>query len=67
MGYCPNCKTRLTCSCQKRVSSKGIACCSNCISKLNAQPQGIAQPVKQGAVQPPTGTTVTYTGPGTQI
>lgn len=66
MGYCPNCKARLTCSCQNRVSSKGIAGCANCIGKLNAQPQKIA-PTKPGAAQPPSGTNAIYNGPGKQI
>lgn len=33
MANCPNCKTRLTCGCQKRTASNKAQVCSNCISK----------------------------------
>jgi len=73
MGFCPNCKTALTCGCQKRVSTKGIAGCANCIGQLN----GVTSPQQQKtAIAPvpppvnsiaPTNVTATYNGPGTQI
>ena len=67
MGYCPNCKTHLTCGCQKRVSKNNVAGCTNCVATLNAQP--IPQP-KQ--TQPTSGTAPTnvqasYSGPGKQV
>ena len=64
MGQCTNCKARLTCGCQKRVSKTGIAGCANCINQLNAQ-----QPQKTQAPKPnaPTNISATYKGPGTQI
>lgn len=31
---CPNCKNKMGCSCQKRVTAKGTVGCSNCISSL---------------------------------
>jgi len=66
MSYCTNCKTKLTCGCQKRVSNKGVACCASCIAVLNGTP-----PPKQTASEPnaiaPTNVTAKYVGPGTQI
>jgi len=64
MGYCPNCKKRLTCGCQKRVSTKGVAGCTSCVAQLNATSP------KQTSLAPPkapTGTTAVYKGPGAQI
>jgi len=66
MGYCTNCKTRLTCGCQKRVSTKGIAGCTNCINQLNAT----APPQQNNTPQPksaPKNTGAIYKGPGMQI
>jgi hypothetical protein len=34
MSLCPNCKTKLGCSCQKRTSSTGIQCCTKCVASL---------------------------------
>lgn len=64
MGYCPNCKARLTCGCQKRVSKRGIAGCAKCVAGLNA-----TQPKKTIVPKPntPTNTKVVYKGPGSQI
>ena len=66
MGYCPNCNTRLTCGCQKRVSTKGVAGCANCVTQLN----GGTAPIIQTEALPkdaPKNLTGTYKGPGTQI
>jgi hypothetical protein len=64
MSLCPNCKTKLTCGCQKRVSTSGVAGCSKCIGQLNAntQPKTVAP-----APNAPTQTKAVYKGPGTQI
>jgi hypothetical protein len=40
MGYCQNCKTRLTCGCQKRKAKDGTACCSNCVTTYNNKLSG---------------------------
>jgi hypothetical protein len=37
MSACVNCKTRLTCGCQKRKASNGIEVCSNCIAQYEVQ------------------------------
>jgi len=63
MSYCPNCKARLTCGCQKRVSNKGVAGCSKCIGQLNAAP--LTRTATSGANKP-TKTKAYYKGPGTQ-
>jgi len=34
---CPNCSTRLTCGCQKRVSNGGKQCCQACQQEVNQQ------------------------------
>lgn len=33
MSTCPNCKTQMTCGCQKRTASNGTGVCSTCISQ----------------------------------
>lgn len=63
MGYCPNCKAKLTCGCQKRVSNKGVAGCAKCIGQLNTQPKQTTAP----APNAPTQTKAVYKGPGSQI
>lgn len=42
---CPNCKTRLTCGCQKRVATNGTQCCQSCVAQVNATVT--APPVKK--------------------
>jgi hypothetical protein len=37
MSVCPNCSRKLSCGCQRRVASNGSACCSNCITSLEAK------------------------------
>lgn len=32
MAICPNCKSKLSCGCQKRTASDGKQVCSNCMS-----------------------------------
>lgn len=36
MSTCPNCKSKLTCGCQKRTASNGTSVCSTCISSYEA-------------------------------
>jgi hypothetical protein len=33
---CDNCKTHLSCGCQKRIASDGASCCENCIVTYEA-------------------------------
>jgi hypothetical protein len=35
MSQCSNCKTKLSCGCQKRVAKDGKQVCSNCVTKYN--------------------------------
>jgi hypothetical protein len=68
MSYCPNCKAKLTCGCQKRVSNKGIAGCAKCIAGLNVN-VNVAQPKTTVVPAPKASTEIkaVYIGPGTQI
>jgi uncharacterized protein YbaR (Trm112 family) len=34
---CPNCSTKLSCGCQKRVASDGKVVCSNCHNQYETQ------------------------------
>jgi hypothetical protein len=36
MAQCLNCKTKLSCGCQKRVAKDGKQVCSNCVTKYNS-------------------------------
>lgn len=64
MSFCPNCKKKLTCGCQKKTSKNGVAGCNSCIGQLNAaapQPKTVPTP------NSPTNTEASYSGPGTQL
>jgi hypothetical protein len=37
MSICPNCKSKLSCGCQKRTASDGLGVCSNCLPQYEAQ------------------------------
>ena len=37
MSACSNCKTRLSCGCQRRTASNGQQVCSNCIANYEAK------------------------------
>lgn len=32
---CPNCGSRITCGCQRRVAKDGTKCCSKCVTTVN--------------------------------
>jgi hypothetical protein len=34
---CPNCKTHLSCGCQKRTASDGKQVCNNCLVQYEAE------------------------------
>ena len=34
---CQNCKTVLSCGCQRRVATNGVVVCSNCLSKYETE------------------------------
>lgn len=40
MSVCGNCKSKLSCGCQRRKASDGTQVCSNCLSKYEAQLKG---------------------------
>jgi hypothetical protein len=66
MGYCPNCKSRLTCGCQKRKATDGTSACENCVVKKNTELANAKSPAPSTSTSP-TNVTATYKGPGTQI
>lgn len=36
-AICPNCKTKLSCGCQRRTASNGVTACSSCIGSLEKE------------------------------
>lgn len=52
MAICSNCKTKLSCGCQKRTASNGTQVCSTCLGsyeaglKASPRPTVAPQPVK---------------------
>ena len=42
---CANCKRSLGCSCERRMSSNGVSCCSACVNSIEqaikTPPQGV--------------------------
>jgi len=37
MSICSNCKTRMSCGCQKRKASNGTQVCANCLASYEAK------------------------------
>lgn len=37
MSICLNCKSKLSCGCQKRTASDGAGVCSNCLAQYEAK------------------------------
>ena len=60
MSACANCKSRLSCGCQKRTASDGKSCCSTCIASYEAN-------IKKNKSGNTSGLNLTYNGPGQQI
>lgn len=60
MSTCSNCKTKLSCGCQKRTASNGMSVCSNCLPQYEAKLKG----PKPGPTPPsaPSNISVTYSG-----
>lgn len=50
MSTCLNCKSRITCGCQKRKASDGKQVCSSCLSKYEASLK-VKQPVSRNNVK----------------
>lgn len=65
MSYCPNCKVRITCGCQKAKAKNGASCCTACVNSLNQQLT--AQPAPPPSPIAPTNVVASYSGPGKQI
>jgi hypothetical protein len=36
-ALCPNCKTKLSCGCQRRTASNGTTACSSCIGSYERE------------------------------
>jgi uncharacterized protein YbaR (Trm112 family) len=59
MSACPNCKSQLSCGCQRRTASNGTTVCSGCLAAYESKLQGIKptvvkkdltrQPIKEKA------------------
>jgi hypothetical protein len=72
---CPNCKTRLSCGCQRRVASNGASVCTKCLASYEvnlkakkAIPKNELNPetihrIDAGISTDPTDLRVTYTPP----
>lgn len=51
--FCPNCKTALSCGCQKRTASNGTRVCSTCLAgyELNLKKNPASTNTTPGNVQ----------------
>ncbi len=58
---CPNCKSKLSCGCQKRQASNGASVCSTCLSTYEAALKNSSQS-KNGTA--PSNVSVLYHKPG---
>lgn len=57
-SICPNCKSKLSCGCQKRTASDGATVCTTCINPYEAA----LKKKKSGSAS---NVTVLFNGPGT--
>lgn len=65
-SICQNCKTQLTCGCQRRVAVNGAQVCSACVTSYNAMLGGETPAIKVGIPSgntSPTNVKVGYTPP----
>ncbi len=53
MSVCPNCKSKLSCGCQKRVAKDGTTVCNNCLASYEAKNK-ITSTVLKGDLGPNT-------------
>jgi len=44
---CPNCKSKLTCGCQKRIASDGKQVCSSCINNYETNLKAVTVTLKK--------------------
>lgn len=54
MVNCPNCTSKITCGCQKRLASDGKYVCSKCISDYEEQLKKLKEELKQQSQTPQT-------------
>lgn len=59
---CPNCKTSMSCGCQKRIASNGTTVCSNCLASYEAS-LGKAKIANVVTTPAPSGISVKYNPP----
>lgn len=60
-AICPNCKSKLSCGCQKRTASNGASVCTTCLSSYEAALQNNLKPKNTTA---PSNVSVLYQKPG---
>lgn len=56
---CPNCKSKLSCGCQKRTASDGATVCTICKASYEAKLKNIVK-----SPNAPSNVKVLYNGPG---
>ena len=69
---CGNCKSTLSCTCQKRQALDGTNCCKACVTdfnnKLKVKGFKAITPIKTpGGINSPTNVQATYAGPGKML
>ena len=51
---CQNCKTKLSCGCQKRTASDGAQVCSSCITSYESNLKILKHPIQSAGDAKPT-------------
>lgn len=62
-AICPNCKSRLSCGCQKRSASNGATVCTMCINAYELKLKSSAQKPIQPSNTTPSNIQATYVPP----
>ena len=67
MGYCPNCKTRITCGCQNAKAKNGQQACTKCVNALNQSLTAAAANNPKNIAESPSNVKASYVGPGLDL
>lgn len=57
---CSNCKSKLSCGCQKRKASNGVTVCTMCLASYEAS----IKKKSSSSFSDPSSVTILYNGPG---
>lgn len=67
MSTCPNCKTKLSCGCQKRTASDNTVVCTSCLAPYEAKIKSNVVVNNSPQITTPSNVTLIYNGPLSKV